>query len=355
MEETTAESTVQPSTRDLLRSALSLRHLNSLTGEIGIFEHARHNVIRVEHGLCTDDNARLAALTARTTGVRGLPPQDLHRLALTAARFVLDSIVDDGMVLNRRHPDGRWLDDPQIGDSWGRAVHALGTIAASGGPLAGEALAAFERTATQRTHHLRAMAHAAIGAAAVAETRPGHPGALNLLADTSDLIWSAPATAEWPWPEARLTYANGLIPEALIASASLLGREDEMIDALGLLRWLVQIETIDGRISPTSTSGRGPGDNGPKFDQQPIEVAALASAAARASMHHADPMWPTTVRSAVAWFLGRNDSGYVMIDHRTGGGYDGLHADGVNLNQGAESTIAMTETLVLALGMVQSK
>ena len=33
-----------------------------------------------------------------------------------------------------------------------------------------------------------------------------------------------------------------------------------------------------------------------------------------------------------------------MWDPATGGGYDGLEATGVNLNQGAESTIALIST-----------
>jgi hypothetical protein len=34
-----------------------------------------------------------------------------------------------------------------------------------------------------------------------------------------------------------------------------------------------------------------------------------------------------------------------MWDPDSGGGYDGLHADGANLNQGAESTLALISTL----------
>jgi hypothetical protein len=33
-----------------------------------------------------------------------------------------------------------------------------------------------------------------------------------------------------------------------------------------------------------------------------------------------------------------------MFDPKTGGGYDGLHAHGPNLNQGAESTLAVLST-----------
>ena len=48
---------------------------------------------------------------------------------------------------------------------------------------------------------------------------------------------------------------------------------------------------------------------------------------------------------AVGWFLGDNDAGIALYDPATGGGCDGLHADGRNENQGAESTLAMIATL----------
>ena len=50
--------------------------------------------------------------------------------------------------------------------------------------------------------------------------------------------------------------------------------------------------------------------------------------------------WPPHV-----WFQGDNDAGQLMWDPDTGGGFDGLHADGVNRNQGAESTLAVISTL----------
>jgi hypothetical protein len=40
------------------------------------------------------------------------------------------------------------------------------------------------------------------------------------------------------------------------------------------------------------------------------------------------------------WFLGANDLGLSLYDSSTGGCADGLHAEGINLNQGAESTLA---------------
>jgi len=114
---------------------------------------------------------------------------------------------------------------------------------------------------------------------------------------------------------------------------------------LDLLAWLLDYETADGHLSPTAADGRGPDDVRPAFDQQPIEVAALADACARAASVDDSPIWLDGIRAAAAWFQGANDAGQVMWDPVTGGGFDGLHADGVNLNQGAESTLAVLSTL----------
>ena len=53
-----------------------------------------------------------------------------------------------------------------------------------------------------------------------------------------------------------------------------------------------------------------------------------------------DAAWSTEAKRAFEWFLGRNDLGLPLYDFTTGGCGDGLHADRVNENQGAESTLA---------------
>ena len=50
--------------------------------------------------------------------------------------------------------------------------------------------------------------------------------------------------------------------------------------------------------------------------------------------------WSTTASEAFAWFLGQNHLQQSLYDVSTGGCRDGLHADRVNENQGAESTIS---------------
>ncbi len=89
----------------------------------------------------------------------------------------------------------------------------------------------------------------------------------------------------------------------------------------------------------------GPRDKGPGFDQQPIEVAALADACARAHDLDADQQWIDGITAATDWFLGDNDGAVLMWDPETGGGFDGLHRSGPNLNQGTESTLAFLSTM----------
>ena len=148
----------------------------------------------------------------------------------------------------------------------------------------------------------------------------------------------------WPWPEERLGYANASIAEALIVAGDALGNESALNRGLNLLDFLLRTETRDGHLSVTPVGGRGRDDVGPGYDQQPIEVSALADACGSAFRITHQSSWLTGVSLAWDWFLGDNDSATPMFDPQTGGGYDGLEPRGRNLNQGAESTLAMLAT-----------
>jgi hypothetical protein len=112
-----------------------------------------------------------------------------------------------------------------------------------------------------------------------------------------------------------------------------------------MLQWLLTVETRDGHLSVVPVGGWGPGEGRPAFDQQPIEVAALADACMRAAMVTGDSSWLAGVEMSVLWFLGDNDAQIPLLDERTGGGCDGLGRNSRNGNQGAESTLAMISVL----------
>ena len=318
-------------------------HLLAMSDATGTFEHADHDAPRLAHGYCTDDVARVLILVAREPE----PTRAVLELGRVAFRFLTEAQTVDGRVRNRRTAGRRWERTRRVEDCWGRSVWAFGTAARRAPErwMRESAWAYFERGIEQRSPWPRAMAFAALGAAEVLAVDPAHRRARAVLDDAVTVIGPRGTDAGWPWPEPRLTYANAALAEALIAAGDLLARADVTADGLELLTWLLERETVAGHLSPTPVGGGAADARIPAFDQQPIEVAAMADACARAAAVTGDGRWVTGIDLAAGWFAGANDAGAAMSDPATGGGYDGLEADGPNLNQGAESTIALISTL----------
>ena len=321
----------------------SFDHLLRLSDDTGLFEHACGAIPRREHGYCVDDVARGLVLLSREAELS--PP--LVALTSTYLAFVAHAQDATGQCRNRLGFDRQWRDIAGVADCWGRAVWGLGSLAATGGLpwLEAEALQRFELSASRRSPWRRATAFAALGALAVLSAHPDHGGARALLADALPALGGHSGDPSWPWPEPRLTYANASVAEALFGAGDALGDERAVAEGLGLLAWLFDVQTTAGRLSPVAVGGWSRGEPRPAFDQQPIEVAALADAAARAFALTAERHWLGCVERCARWFAGDNDSGVAMYDTVTGGGFDGLEPGSRNANQGAESTLAALATL----------
>ncbi|MCU4182813.1 hypothetical protein K6U06_00430 [Acidiferrimicrobium sp. IK] len=316
---------------------VSFEHLFRLSDDTGLFEHARGCLPRREHGYCVDDVARGLVVISRAPD----PSPALAALADRYLAFVSHALGPDGTCHNRLGYDRRWEDQRGTGDWWGRALWGLGSVVAGSGARRqrDEALDRFTLAAGARSLWPRATAFGALGAAQVLRAVPGDPAATTVLRAALTLGRPGPADG-WPWPEARLSYANAAWAEALIAAGAALDDGDAVADGLRLLGWLVDAQTDGGHLSPVPHCGWGPGEPRPGFDQQPIEVAALADACVRAHAVTGDGGWLQVSAGCMAWFLGDNDAATPMHDPATGGGLDGLEAGGANRNQGAESTLA---------------
>jgi hypothetical protein len=319
------------------------RHLQRLTDHVGLLEHAEGTVPRHEHGYCVDDVARGLVVVCREPS----PSEELVTLGRRYLYFLAQAQAPDGRFRNRLGYDRRWRDQPGTEDCWGRSVWALGTAAARGPTMRirEESFARFGRSARVCSPWPHAMAFAALGAVEILERWPDHPAALTLLDRASAIIGEPPGDAAWPWPARRLSYANAAIAEAVIGAGWKIGRARVLRSGLRMLEWLLTVETRDGHLSVVPAGGWGPGEVRPAFDQQPIEVAALADACMRAAAVTGDSSWLAGVERSVAWFLGDNDAGVPVFDEQTGGGCDGLGRTGRSRNQGAESTLAMISVM----------
>jgi hypothetical protein len=283
--------------------AAPFRHLLRMTDHIGLLEHAEGIVPRHEHGYCVDDVARGLVVVCREPS----PSQELITLGRRYLYFLAQAQAPGGGVHNRLGYDRRWRDQPDTQDCWGRFLWGLGTAAVRGPTpgIRGEALELFGRSAQVSSPWPHAMAFAALGAAEILGKWPDHAGALTLLDGAVAIIGEPPANAEWPWPQPRLRYANAAIAEAVIAAGEKLGRDQVLRNGLRMLGWLLAVETRDGHFSVVPTVGWTLGEARPAFDQQPIEVAALADACMRAAAVTGDNR--------------------LRLAHRDPGGVAGLH------------------------------
>ena len=325
---------------DLVVPAPSFAHLLRMSDEIGVFEHAKLTEPRLEHGYCTDDVAR--ALIAVMREPHRSP--ELERLAETYLSFIEHAQLPNGGFHNRRSAKGLWH-EIGVDDTIGRALWALGVVSAdaSHGEQRDRARALFEAAASFRSTSPRANAFTVLGAVELLEAKPHRPvgRTWELLEAAADGLGRVSPSLGWPWPEARLAYANAVLAEARLAAGVSLGDEPLVAEALDLLAWLVQTETNGDHFSFAPVGGWAPGEPRPGFDQQPIEAAAMADACARAFDVTGDPRWASRAIRAAEWFLGANDAGVPLLDEAHGGGKDGLGPDGTNENQGAESTLAV--------------
>ena len=165
------------------------------------------------------------------------------------------------------------------------------------------------------------------------------------LADLLSQRWNDAATDDWPWFEDTLAYDNGRLPEAIITTG--LDMADTRLIDIGFtaLEALWKWQHRDGVLQPVGSESFGMIRTIPaRFDQQPLEAAAMVSACLAAFRASRKSCWQERAQLSYAWFAGRNVHGAVLGDTKRGHCYDGLNPSGVNQNSGAESVLAFLQS-----------
>lgn len=323
------------------------RHLEHITGPLGIWQHTNGTQPDPAFGTCTDDVSRALTvdlLQRRTLGWEAVAGAARRSMAYLAAAFDAEL----GTFHDFRDQDGAWLDVAGSQDCQGRALLSLG-IAARDAPevtLRRDARSLFD--AAQPSARLltspRAVASAILACDAALDGQQDEATRVTfgrLVHRLRDAFSEIDPDGDWLWPESELTYQNALLPHALIVAGRRLADPGLRRIGLQVLDWLIAIQTArGGTFTPVGNDGWWPRWGArSRFDQQPIEATALILAAAAAYEVTQDASYRRAAESAYAWFLGDNESRTVVADAATGGCHDGLEESGVNLNQGAESTL----------------
>jgi glycosyltransferase involved in cell wall biosynthesis len=335
---------------------LKLDHLRRLTDHTGLLQHARFAVPRYDEGYCLDDNARALLLMAMVEEAGVLDPDAVRQLASRYLAFIAYSFdARTTRFRNFMSYARHWAEDVGSEDSHGHAIWALGaTIGRSSDPgqsnLSGELFhAALPHLLGFRSP--RAWAYGLLGIDEYLRAFAGESGVESVrreLVGRLVELHRGTSTPEWPWFEETLTYSNARLAQALIISGR--SMQSEAVTNVGLesLTWLMKVQTSDDDyFAPVGSNGffkRG----GPKaeFDQQPIEATAVVSASLSALRATGNPVWAEHACRAFDWFMGLNHLNQPVYDPTTGGCRDGVHADRMNENQGAESTLSFLLALV---------
>lgn len=333
---------------------MQTEHLEALTDSAGLMQHAVLSVADRAHGYCLDDNARaLLFVTELQRHARWSEKE--ARLALTYAAFVQHAWHPERRrFANFMNYAREWLETVGADDAHGRAVWALGAVVERGGPrqLGDWATSLFLRAAPPTVDLVspRAWALGILGVGAFLRRFTGHRGMDRLRAKLAGRLsqrFADCASGDWQWFEDELAYDNARLPHALIEVGAATGDKAQLDAGLKSLEWLMAVQTAPGGwFRPVGSESFGRVRMAPlPFDQQGIETNATVSACVAAHVATGDARWADEAQRAFAWYMGANDLRTMMCDVETGAGFDGLHPDRRNANQGAESTLAYLQSL----------
>ena len=346
--------------------ALKLHHMNRLTDDTGMLQHAIFTIPNRGEGYTTDDNARALIFTVL---LAQLGKERLENAGSTVSDLVLPDLSfrylsflehafnpAKGSFRNFLGYSRRWNAAVGSEDCHGRALWGLGTVLGRstdrGLRCAAGRLFEFSFPAAIEFSSPRAWAYTLLGIQEYLGSYPGDRDAQKVrcaLAGRLLEMYESIRSPDWKWFETILAYGNARLAQALLLVGSACS-DDRMVSAgLEALEWLMETQRCEtnGHFVPIGSQGfyRQGGEKA-RFDQQPIEAAGAVSACLEAYRVTGESGWRSQAWSAFKWFLGDNDLQLPLYDSVTGGCRDGLHPDRANENQGAESTLSFLMALL---------
>jgi glycosyltransferase involved in cell wall biosynthesis len=354
---------------------LKVTHVNALTDDTGILQHAIFTLPNRAEGYTTDDNARALIFTAQLDQF-GIDQPEMDCLGKPESvnpdwAFRYLAFLEHAFNAKKKRfrnflgYDHRWMEDQGSEDSHGRALWAVGTVlsrsANQGLRGAAGRLFEFSLPVVLEFYSPRACAYALLGIQEYLHSYPGDRDAQHVrsaLARRLLDMYESIRRPDWNWFEDILAYGNARLPQAMLLVGSASSDERMLSAGLDSLDWLMKTQRCqtNGHFVPIGSQGfYRRGEEQARFDQQPIEAAGAVSACLQAYRVTGDSRWRNEAWSAFNWFLGDNDLQVPLYDSVSGGCRDGLHPDRANENQGAESTLSFLMSLLEMHTLQQSE
>ena len=323
---------------------IKLDHLLNMTDELGMMQFANNTTPDPKSGYTIDDNSR--ALIASTLHNKLFNSPESLNLSSTYLNFIEHCQDENGNFRNNIENKNEIIDSHSE-DSFGRTIWALGyTINKSNNP---EQIQKAEILLTKSLNFLeklkspRAIAFAIIGLYHYHQKYP-KPETLNLIINLANFLtkcFKKECSGDWHWFEEILTYSNSKLPEALYLAYEITKNQEYFDIAEKSLQFLTELIFIEDKLVLIGQNGWCK-KNGKRafFDQQPVDASSLVHTFLTAhSITNKKEYYEKAIIS-FNWFFGKNHLNQIVYDETTGGCFDGVGEHSLNLNQGAESTLA---------------
>jgi len=329
---------------------INLEHIKKMTTHFGMVQFSKLNQPDLTTGYTIDDNARAMIALCQHYKFRR-DSSDLKYIGIYLDYIAFCERADDLFInyvdANKNITEQNFNEN--LEDSSGRAIWALGYLISHARIMPSEFIAKatdiFERTIllAHKVHSPRAMAFMLKGLYYYnrAVKNEDTIAIAGLLANRLIQLYKASASSDWAWFEGYLTYANSVLPEALLCAYSITGNEIYKDVAKKSFDFLLDKTFCDEGIKVISNrSWLIKGELCEEYGEQPIDVAYTVIALRKFHDIFKDQKYLVKMEMAFNWFLGNNHLQQIIYNPCTGGCFDGLEEHNVNLNQGAESTVS---------------
>ncbi len=330
--------------------ALNLDHTKKMTTDFGILQFSKLNRPDPNSGYTIDDNARaMIAMCQDYKLTRDIEDLKYIKIYLDFIAFCLQ---DDGKFLNYvdiQHNFTAQNNAVNLEDSSGRALWALGYLISLApilpSNLSKKAEAVFRKALVPAAdfHSPRAMAFIIKGLyyfnRHIKEVE--NEQQIKVYANRLMHMYQSVATEDWKWYETYLTYANSVLPEAMLCAYAVTHEEEYKEIAKESFDFLLANTFTENSIKVISNrSWHVKGQEKSEFGEQPIDVAYTVLALRKFHDIFKEEKYLNKMEIAFNWFLGNNHLQQIIYNPCTGGCFDGLEETHVNLNQGSESTVS---------------
>jgi glycosyltransferase involved in cell wall biosynthesis len=336
---------------------IKLDHIKKLTTDFGMLQFSDFNKPSLNSGYTLDDNAR--ALINMVMYYQRFKDKSVLIMASIYLQFIEKIQRENGWFDNFMNYERQVIaknEETNLEDANGRAIWSLGFLIGNENSLPENLVIKAKSCWEKAIKNLddirspRAIAYAIKGLYFYYTMHPNAFIEMHINKYAQQLLehFNINSEDDWHWYEDYMTYANNVLPEAMMYSYLATKNKEYKKIAETSLDFLLTQYFMKGQITVVTNRGWFKKKNERNFyGEQPIEVATTIITLDLFYTVTGKNKYKNQLEIAYSWFLGNNHLKQIMYNPKNGASYDGLEDSNININQGAESTLCFMKVQLI--------